>query len=144
MFFLKELPTRKMLEAYHDQFPAMNVDNVQAALYMLRRASILMRVLDIYFSNHGLSQLRYLIMVVLDREKGCEGLMASDVADRLDVSRPVMTRTLQTLASEGMLAVETHGVDARAKLIRLTNVGHKKLYEVLPGYYQLIDTFMKE
>ncbi|RQS59858.1 MarR family transcriptional regulator [Burkholderia sp. Bp8963] len=142
MFFLKELPSRELLESYHARFPAMNVDNVHAALHMLRRASLLMRELDNYFAENELSTLRYLILVVLDREKRPEGMKASELADRVDVSRPVMTRTLQSLVDDGMLAYTPCEEDARAKLVSLTRVGRSRLNRVLPGYYRLIDQFM--
>jgi hypothetical protein len=41
--------------------------------------------------------------------------MASDIADKLDVSRPIMTRT-----------------------------GHTRLHAVLQGYYQIIDAFTEK
>ncbi|WP_296228113.1 MarR family winged helix-turn-helix transcriptional regulator [Ralstonia sp. UBA689] len=144
MFFLKELPSKEMLARYRQRFPAMNVDNVHAALHMLRRASLLMRELDGYFTEHGLSTLRYLILVVLDREDSDDGLMVSELADRLDVSRPVMTRTLQTLSDDGMIQLSTSDSDSRAKLVHLTKAGNGALNRVLPGYYRLIDQFMTE
>ncbi|OMG72998.1 MarR family winged helix-turn-helix transcriptional regulator [Burkholderia ubonensis] len=142
MFFLKELPSLKVLETYRERFPAMNVDKVHAALHMLRRASQLMRELDNYFAEHELSTLRYLILVVLDREDSPDGLKASELADRIDVSRPVMTRTIQGMVDDGMLAYQSCEEDARAKLVSLTRSGRNKLNRVLPGYYQLIDRFM--
>ncbi|SDX81490.1 transcriptional regulator, MarR family [Collimonas sp. OK242] len=142
MFFLKELPTRQMLEAYQKRFPDMKLDTVETALRLLRQASLLMRVLDAYFAKHDLSQLRFLILVVLDREQDCDGLMASDVAARLDVSRPVMTRTLQMLSGDGFLYFEEHDADGRAKLIQLTKKGRQVLHNVLPGYYREIENFM--
>jgi DNA-binding MarR family transcriptional regulator len=143
MFFLKELPTRQMLETYHKRFPQMNVESVDAALHLLRRASLLMRKLDTYFVNKNLSQLRFLILIVLDRESSRDGLMASEVAARLDVSRPVTTRTLQTLKDDGLLEFASHGEDARAKLVTLTSKGRLKLRNVLPGYYKVIEEFME-
>ncbi|KVA22268.1 MarR family winged helix-turn-helix transcriptional regulator [Burkholderia ubonensis] len=142
MFFLKELPSLKVLETYRERFPAMNVDKVHAALHMLRRASQLMRELDNYFAEHELSTLRYLILVVLDREDSPDGLKASELADRIDVSRPVMTRTIQGMVDDGMLTYQSCEEDARAKLVSLTRSGRNKLNRVLPGYYQLIDRFM--
>lgn len=142
MFFLKELPTRAMLEAYNERFPAMNVSAVESALRLLRQASLLLRELDAYFVTHDLSQLRFLVLVVLDRESDRDGLMASEIAARLDVSRPVATRTLQTLASAGLLQVDTHVDDGRAKQVRLTSAGRRKLGALLPGYYRVIEVFM--
>ncbi|MCH8622537.1 MarR family transcriptional regulator [Undibacterium sp. TS12] len=147
MFFLKDLPSRQTLQAYQADYPAMNIDRVDTALHMLRTASLLMRELDNYFASHDLSQLRYLILVVLDREKTMnkksEGLMASEIAGRLDVSRPVMTRTLQSLMQDGLLEAGGDSSDGRARLIRLSRAGRARLHAVLPGYYQLIDSFMQ-
>jgi len=143
MFFLKDLPTQEILETYHAKFPAMNVKHVDDALHMLRQASVLMRGLDAYFAAQGLSQLRYLILVVLDREPGRNGLLtASEVAARIDVSRPVMTRTLHSLVRDGWVTMDVHGDDARARLIGLTSAGREKLHQVLPGFYRVIDDFM--
>lgn len=142
MFFLKELPTRQMLEAYQKRFPDMKIDTVESALRLLRQASLLLRMLDAYFAKHNLSQLRFLILVVLDREIDRGGLMSSEVAARLDVSRPVMTRTLKTLSDDGLLDFDEHNADGRAKLIRLTTKGRRTLQEVLPGYYREIEQFM--
>jgi hypothetical protein len=68
MFFLKDLPSRQTLEAYKASYPSKNVDRVDVALHMLKTARLLKRELDNYFAGHDLSQLRYLIPVVLDRE----------------------------------------------------------------------------
>lgn len=142
MFFLKELPTRQMLDSYQKRFPAMKIDMVESALMLLRQASLLIRILDAYFAKHNLSQLRFLILVVLDREIDRDGLMASEIAARLDVSRPVMARTLKTLSDDELLYFNEHDADGRAKLIRLTSKGRWTLNEALPGYYREIEQFM--
>ena len=68
MFFLKELPTNNMLERYKGLFPSENLTHTKEALSMLRRASLLMRNLEAYFASHGLSQLKFLILIVIHRE----------------------------------------------------------------------------
>jgi DNA-binding MarR family transcriptional regulator len=142
MFFLKELPTRQMLDSYQRRFPDMKIDMVETALLLLRQASLLLRELDAYFAKHNLSQLRFFVLIVLDRELENSGLMPSEMAARIDVSRPVMTRTLQTLSDDGLLDFGEHGEDGRAKLIRLTAKGKRILHKVLPGYYRVIEDFM--
>ncbi|WP_298159917.1 MarR family transcriptional regulator, partial [Ferrovum sp.] len=86
-----------------------------------------MRILDAYFAKHNLSQLRFLILIVLDREIDRDGLMASEIAARLDVSRSVMTRTLKTLLDDELLDCDEHDADGRAKIIRLTLKGRLAL-----------------
>jgi len=144
MFFLRELPTRQMLAGYRDRFPHMNVEAVEGAFQLLRRASVLMRRLDAHFAAHGSSQLRFLILVVIDREPDRDALTFGELAERLDVSRPVITRTLRALSEAGEVVVEADGADARSKRVRLTRAGKNKLDAILPDYYRIIEAFMAD
>ena len=142
MFFLKELPSRAILESYAERFPQMDVDAVQRALTMLRNASLLLRELEAYFASHGLSQSRFLTMIVIDREPERDGLLASEIADRLDVSRPVVSDTIKALRKDGLLETAKVERDGRARLICLTPAGRERLETLLPGYYDIISRFM--
>lgn len=142
MFFLRELPTRQMLEGYRDRFPHMNVEALEGAFRLLRRASELMRRLDAHFAAHGSSQLRFLILVVIDREPGRDALTFGEIADRLDVSRPVITRTLRALADAGQVVIDADGIDGRSKRVHMTRSGKEQLDAILPDYYRIIETFM--
>lgn len=144
MFFLKELPTRQMLEGYRKRFPMMDVDAVESALTFLRQASLLLRELDAYFSAHNFSQLRFFVLMVIDREPECSGLTATQIASRLDVSKPVLTRTLQTLLGDEFIQFNENVSDKRSKVFFLTPSGAVKLTAVLPGYYRLIESFEKK
>lgn len=143
MFFLKELPTRPILEAYAAEFEEMDIDAVEAALIMMRRASLLLRRLEAYFAAHGLSQLRFLTLIVIDREPEPRMLTVSEVADRLDVSRPVTTRTLRALTDAGLVTWRDNTADGRSHRVILTAKGKRTLREVLPGYYLEINAFMR-
>lgn len=142
MFFLKELPTRRMLETYAARYPGMEAGTVGDALRLLRRASLLLRELDAYFSAHGLSQSRFLVLVVIDREPEATGLLASAIADRLDISRPVVTETVKALTQAGLLTSVPDPDDGRARRIALTTRGQAVLADRLPGYFALIAEFM--
>lgn len=143
MFFLKELPTKRMLETYARRYPEMNRDAVEEALWMLRRASLLIRELEAYFATYDLSQLRFLIMIAIDREPDRDGLSVSEIAERLDVSKPVMTRTLQSLIAADLVQLCCDMTDKRLKIARLTAAGAAKLAAIMPGYFMLIDDFMR-
>ncbi|MBB6523795.1 MarR family winged helix-turn-helix transcriptional regulator [Pseudoteredinibacter isoporae] len=142
MFFLKELPSKQMIQGYADRYPIKNVDSVEAALLMMRQASLLIRELEAYFSSHNSSQLRFLILLVIDREPERRSLLVSEISERIDVSRPVMTRTLQSLEGDNFIAIKADKHDGRAKQVFLTEKGRKFLKKILPGYYELIDNFM--
>ena len=64
MFFLKELPSRQTLERYSVRYPDLDVGNLEDALIMMRRASVLVRELEKYFDARGLSLLRFLILII--------------------------------------------------------------------------------
>ncbi|KQO69000.1 MarR family transcriptional regulator [Methylobacterium sp. Leaf87] len=142
MFFLKELPTRAMLQSYSDRYSGMDAGAVAEALRLLRRASLLMRALEAYFTAHTLSQTRFLILIVIDREPGQGGLMGREIADRLDISRPVVTETVKAMTRAGLLGSAPVPGDGRAKRITLTPAGRAVLADLLPGYFALIADFM--
>ncbi len=68
MFFLEELPDTRMLKGFAERFPEMDIDaNRRLPARLLRVASRLIRSLEAHFSHHGLSQARFLVLVVLER-----------------------------------------------------------------------------
>lgn len=142
MFFLKDLPSRRMVTGYADRFEGVDPAKVSDALALMRAASVLIRDLESYFAAHGLSQLRFLTLIVIDREPERTSLSVHEIADRLDVSRPVLTRTLQTLHKAGLVTMSTNEDDARSKEVSLTKAGSERLEQVLPGYFAILDRAM--
>ena len=122
MFFLKELPSRQMVEGYAGRVDDFDADAVLRALRIMREGSLLIRELEAYFARHALSQLRFLVMIVIDREPDRDSLTAGEIAERLDVSRPVVTRTLQSLEKAGLIATSSNADDARARDVALQAV----------------------
>ena len=142
MFFLKELPTRQMLRGYAARYPEMDADVVDQALRLMRHASLHMRELEAYFAERGTSQTRFLTLIVIDREPNQDGLLPSEIARRLDVSRPVVTATIKALVRDGLLGAVRSTEDGRAKRVSLTANGRVVLAGLLPGYFVLIADFM--
>ncbi|MEI6892346.1 MAG: MarR family transcriptional regulator [Pontiella sp.] len=138
MFFLKKLPSRKILNSYHERYSEMDIDGVEQALSELRSASILLRKLDAYFSSYGLSQTRFLVLILIDRETNGTGLTPIELADRLDVSKPVVSKTLKALVHEELLHARPHESDQRSRIFGLTPKGKDLLHTLLPGYYVLL------
>ncbi len=143
MFFLKDLPTKEMLNSYGEVFPDMKPDVVEKALILLRHASLLMRELEKYFAKHSLSQTRFIILILLDRQPGQDGLTAIELVSKMDISKTVISKTLHSLEKEGLVTASEHKHDARSKWLRLTTRGKHILHDVLPGYYGVINEFME-
>lgn len=142
MFFLKELPTKTMIDKYTTHLSGHEKNSIAEALSIMRKASLLERNIETYFSTYNLSQLRFLILIVIDREADRTSLYAHEIASRLDVSRPVLTRTLKKLIEDGLLISNDDEIDKRTKKISLTEKGLSCLSEVLPGYFNEINMLM--
>jgi len=132
-----------MIEGYVDRFSPGSEASIEQALIMMRNASVLVRRIDQYFAANGLSQLRFLVMIVIDREIDRNWLTQVEIAEKLDVSKPVMTRTVQTLLKAGFLKVEADERDRRSKRLSLTADGEAVLVDLLPGYFATIAEFME-
>ena len=102
----------------------------------------MLRELEGYFARHGLSQTRFLILILLDRDPRVQGLSATEIAGKLDISKPIVSNTLKALAREGLLDITENAEDRRARWVTLTSQGRKRLRALLPGYFTLIQDFM--
>lgn len=141
MFFLKELPSRQMVETYASAH-GVEAATVENALSLMRRASLLIRRLEAYFTEHNLSQLRFLILIVIDREPERHTLTIGEITERLDVAGPVVTRTLKALVDDALIIIVPDRNDRRTRHVNLTSEGREKLASVLPGYFRIIDDEM--
>lgn len=137
MFFLKTLPSARMVEGYAGTYD-VQAETVSDALTLMRRASQMIRRLEIFFSEHGLSQVRFLFLIVIDREPDRDTLSVGEITDRLDVAGPVVARTLRMLEADGYVTTETDANDARSKQVRLTPKTHQLLQRLLPEYFSIL------
>lgn len=144
MFFLKELPTDSMVEEYVSKTGVGNSETIAGALSMMREASQLIRLLDAYFSSHNLSQLKFLILIVIDREPDIESLRQSEINRRLDVSKPVLNRSVSSLLETGLLKRIEDREDYRAHKLALTEKGKSTLKMIMPEYFKIISKFMNK
>ncbi len=142
MFFLKELPTAEMLDRYAAQYQEMHPTHVADALTMMRQASLLLRELEGLFSKAGLSQTRFLVLMMLDREPDRPNLRISELSDRLDISKPVITTTVKSLSDDGYVSLQPNEFDGRAKDVLLEPPGKAVLKSLLPKYFMTINDFM--
>lgn len=143
MFFLKELPRRRVIEGYAEQL-AVDPVTIENALVMMRRASLMIRRLDAYFDRQGLSQLRFLFMIVIDREEDRDSLTVGEITERLDVSGPVVARTLRTLLDDGLVSKTSDKTDSRIRHVGLTPLGKERLTAAMPGYFHIIAEEMED
>ncbi|MEP3476952.1 MAG: MarR family transcriptional regulator [Hyphomicrobiales bacterium] len=133
-----------MVEEYVSKTGVSNSETIAGALSMMREASQLIRLVDAYFSSHNLSQLKFLILVVIDREPDIESLRQSEINRRLDVSKPVLNRSVSSLLETGLLKRIEDKEDFRAYKLALTEKGKSTLKMIMPEYFKIISKFMNK
>jgi DNA-binding MarR family transcriptional regulator len=144
MFFLKQQPTRHLLEHYAAIYPHLKPASMANALAILRNASIIMRDLDTYFTQHNLSHTRFLILMLLDENEDNSILLATELAKQLDVSKAVISKSLNALLEDGLVQFVVHPDDSRAKQLLLTSCGKRVLQGVLLEYFDIIQNGAKD
>jgi|HubBroStandDraft_4_1064222.scaffolds.fasta_scaffold143947_2 DNA-binding MarR family transcriptional regulator len=142
MFFLKKLPTESVLREFAHRYPEMRVSNVLACLHLLRVASELLRKLEEHFRESHLSLARFLALIVLEREDARQ-LKCIEMTEALGISKPNMTRLLESLEVDALIERRQSKEDKRSSLIAITRKGSKMVAAALPGYYRITNKAME-
>ncbi|PCJ09042.1 MAG: MarR family transcriptional regulator [Rhodobacteraceae bacterium] len=140
MFFLKDLPTREMIRGYAQTHAVVDVQKTNDALQMLRKASLLIRRLERYFTLHGLSQTQFLVLMILHRDTTKDSHLAAEICAKMDLSKPVLSTTLKTMQQRGLIVYCGKSEDARAKPLRISDTGRDLLLKLLPEYFEILQS----
>ncbi|GGX53976.1 hypothetical protein GCM10007385_22710 [Tateyamaria omphalii] len=141
MFFLKDLPSPEMITGVTADIPDVDATHVLTVLEGLRRASILLRDIEAFLRGHGLSQTQFLSLMMIVREPSRTSLSAGEISDRLDVSKPVLSKALAALKTKDLIMLAAdQSTDKREKQLCLTADGEHRFAEVLPGYFAMLGT----
>lgn len=143
MFLLKNLPSKETLKKYKSAYPELDVSTMQLSLSLLKLSSVIIKKLEEYFSDYNLTLAKFLALIVIQREKR-DYLLISEIADHMGVSKKNTSRLLESLVREGLISIEPCSSDKRVKKVRLLVDGKRSLKLVLPGYYELLNTFLKK
>ncbi len=141
MFFLKDLPTDRTLRRYAKRYPNLDPSALKAAISLLRTGSDLLAAFETFLGKHGLSQGRFLILIVMNREPD-EEINPSTLAEKIGVKRATMTGLLDGLERDMLIQRMAHFNDRRKVVVRLTDKGRHVLDEMLPDYYSYIGKIM--
>jgi DNA-binding MarR family transcriptional regulator len=138
IFLLKDLPDQQVLQNFALRYPEMDIAATEACLCLLKAASTLMLKLEKQFAQYGLSQARFLALIVLVREESGT-LRPVDVAEKMGVSLKNTMRLLAAMEQDQLIQRIAHKTDKRASLVLATETGKQLLSQVLPGYYRLMN-----
>src|ERR1700731_3906942 len=117
MFFLEHLPDPETMSRFAARFPEMEIDTTAACLRLLKVASTLLRELEHHFSGHGLSQARFLALVVLEREPAKQ-LVPVEIARQMGISKKNTARLF--MEEDKRVSRASHETDGRASIVKIT------------------------
>ncbi|UCD81349.1 MAG: MarR family transcriptional regulator [Desulfobacterales bacterium] len=141
MFFLRDLPTDKSLHEFSARYPNMNPSALKTCAELLRTGSDLLSAFENILGRSGLSQGRFLTLIVMNRTPN-EEIYPSTLANKLGVKRATMSGLLDRLAKDGLIERRAHSQDRRKIGVRLTAGGRQILADMLPEYYRHIARLM--
>ncbi len=135
MFFLKDLPTDRNLREFSARYPNMNPSALKTGAELMRTGSDLLAAFEAILNRSGLSQGRFLTLIVMNRTPD-EEINPSSLAQKLGVTRATMTGLLDGLQKKGLIERRTPADDRRKVGVRLTANGRRTLDNILPDYYR--------
>ena len=142
MFYLKDLPTEKTLREFRERYPNLDMSALKTCTQLLRTGSDLLTAFETILGEHGLSQGRFLTLIVMNRTPN-KAISPSVLAEKVGVKRATMTGLLDGLERQGLVERIAHPQDRRKLDIRLTKKGRQLLDQMLPGYYDQIEKLME-
>jgi len=142
MFYLMDTPNQKQFQDLARRYERMDIQSVQALVKLLRTGSDLLTGFEKRLGTYGLSQGRFLILVILNRTPQTP-LTPSELAEKLGVTRATMTGLVTGLEKDQLITRQTDFVDKRKIYIRLTAKGIHRLESILPDYYDRINGLMQ-
>ncbi|MCP2256794.1 DNA-binding transcriptional regulator, MarR family [Streptoalloteichus tenebrarius] len=93
-------------------------DDFQPAFWAAKRA--LTRAAEAAFARHGVREGQQFVLLTLWRE---DNLTPGEIARRLGLATPTVTRTTSRMEAAGLVVRRPHPTDARLVLIQLTERG---------------------
>jgi DNA-binding MarR family transcriptional regulator len=102
----------------------------QCNCFALRKAARrVSRLYEDVLQPTGLRITQFLILAVLARVPGAS---VNELAERLDLERTAMGKTLGPLERDGLIRIESSPVDARSRVIKLTSKGTRAFQDAVP------------
>jgi DNA-binding MarR family transcriptional regulator len=141
MYTLRDVPRYEHIRAAAGRYPEIDPSSSAAFVLLLRIASDLLARMEDYLASHGLSQARFVVLMLLYRvvdvpQNPCE------IARKAGVTRATMTGLLDGLQREGLVTRKTVADDRRMLEIELSLKGKRFLEAVMPGYFRLVKKSM--
>jgi len=127
-------------------------DSAKTIWHILEIADLLKKYGEMITAREGITSQQWLIMLYLagdpnipyfEREEHLKPLMASELAEAFNVSRPNITNLLNGLIKKKLITQVEDDVDRRKKRLKLTKKGDSLLQKLEPGRKEFNENFFE-
>jgi len=116
-------------------------DNHEALLNLVRTSSMLLKLSDRFFSQFGLTDAQFNILMILN-DYGGEGMSQQELSERLIVTKSNMVGLIDRLEKTGHVKRRSHPTDRRSYQVMLTAKGGEMVEKVKKSYFREVDRMM--
>ncbi|QDU34762.1 HTH-type transcriptional regulator MhqR [Poriferisphaera corsica] len=128
----------KLISAIAEQYPSANTELIETQLALMDFAHLTILGAESHFSQFGLSQGRFAIMVLLFLLSN-EQWTPARIAQTVSSSRATVTGLLKNLQDQQMIERESNPSDGRSSFIKLSRKGRKLIAKILPTHFKQVD-----
>lgn len=140
-FTLRDLPKYESIQTMAKKYPDIDPSAIETWLTILQATSNLSATLDRYLAHLGISEGRFVILMLLNRDSQT-GISPSAIAEKAGVSRATVTGLIDGLERDGMVERAQDPGDRRSITVKLTDKGMNFLNAMLPGHFKRIAKLM--
>ena len=133
MIELNDFPELEALKRVKKRFKEMDLSALRVWVAVLQTAGQEMKTLDSILEKNSLARSRFFMLLLLFRYE--KPMQVKELADGIGVSTPTATGLLERMKKQGLVKKHTSTMDARARMIQITEKGKELLAAILPEHY---------
>lgn len=128
----------KQLQSYLEKYQDAPGDIILASRMLVRTAHMISNKLDTILEPFGLTIQEYLAFVLISNTTG--PVRPTEISETLGISRPQVTRLLDTLEKRGNITRQKSPKDRRALFLKLTPKGRELFEKSIPTVHEAYKT----
>lgn len=133
---LREVPRYECLLAASEEYQELDVSATEACLHLLRTGDAVFRVVNNHLHEHGFSQGRFTVLMLLWKNDDEDLPTPAELADHAMVTRATMTGLLDTMERDGLIERHPCTKDRRMQRVSLTKEAHRQIKRILPEHFR--------
>lgn len=138
-FYMKELPKEDILRKLSNKYGHLDKSKIELVVRLYKFSSDLEKAKETHFKQYGLSDGRFMVLMAIWEAHA--PIKATDIADKLGVSRATMTGLIDSLIKDNFVEKKDCPEDRRAAYLSLSDHGHTFLKKMLPEHFLCVKNF---